>query len=173
MKFWPMESSTIFYWKCMSWQMMHFFLTPLSKFSLSKYWSCEAKMLSQWPQTWQVSVLVSRDYFSVLTEVLVALRRVVFILNFWVENVSWSSNVKFQEKSDGSLKKWLRWRYDDIKTTFDAVFEGFQLWRCTKTAGTKNIRVDIFVNSNSPKKTQTMLRFDHPWLFSTLTREWL
>ena len=29
---------------------------------------------------------------------------VAFNLNFWVENVSWSSNVKFHEKSDGNLK---------------------------------------------------------------------
>ena len=32
-----------------------------------------------------------------------------------------------------------------LKTTLDAVFEGFQLWHCAKIAVTKNLRVDIFV----------------------------
>ena len=35
--------------------------------------------------------------------------------------------------------------YDDVKTTLDADFEGFQLWRRAKTAETKNLRVDVFV----------------------------
>ena len=56
--------------------------------------------------------------------------------------------------------------YNEVKTTLDADFEGFQLWWRATTAVTKKTPCTCICNDETtamnPKKSKKMWRFDHP-----------